>query len=205
MKTIHSYLVERSIETPNFEGLVDRKHRYTFKQYNEVVNRLAHYMKEKGVQKGDRVALLLENTLFYPVALFASFKVGAIAIPTNSESTTSEMENVIDSAQAKLVLYDEKFASVMAPLIEEKGNVIFKSVMAQDESLEGFQQFLKNYSTDEPNIVVNPEDPALFLFTSGFVKLFIKHIQAISKVAMCQNGKIQVKELVFLQFIHFSI
>ncbi|MED3728879.1 class I adenylate-forming enzyme family protein [Priestia filamentosa] len=167
MKTIHSYLVERSIETPNFEGLVDRKHRYTFKQYNEEVNRLAHYMKEKGVKKGDRVALLLENTLFYPVALFASFKVGAIAIPTNSESTTLEMENVIDSAKATLVLYDEKFANVMAPLIEEKGDVIFKSVMAQDESLEGFQQFLKSYSTDEPNVVVNPEDPALFLFTSG--------------------------------------
>ncbi len=47
-------LQKRAMQSPNLEALVGGKKRYSFQQYNERVNQLAHYLLHNGVQRGDR-------------------------------------------------------------------------------------------------------------------------------------------------------
>ncbi|MBN9669024.1 acyl-CoA synthetase [Roseibium aggregatum] len=53
----------------------------TFADLSHLSSRFAHYLRNRGVQKGDRVAVMLEPSLAYYAALFGTMKSGAVAVP----------------------------------------------------------------------------------------------------------------------------
>lgn len=58
-----------------------RDESYTFEELSRWASRFAHYLQRSGIKKGDRVAILLEPSLPFYVALFGSMKMGAVAVP----------------------------------------------------------------------------------------------------------------------------
>ena len=57
-----------------------------------------------GVRPGDRVGILLGNTLEFPIALFAVLYAGGVAVPVNARLTQGEVESILDHAQASAVI-----------------------------------------------------------------------------------------------------
>ena len=57
-----------------------------------------------GVEKGDRVVLFIKKSLVFVIAHIALQKIGAIAVPLNSGLKKSEMEYLLQDAEAKLIL-----------------------------------------------------------------------------------------------------
>ncbi|WP_026678937.1 class I adenylate-forming enzyme family protein [Fictibacillus gelatini] len=167
MGTIQAFLKDRADSTPLLEGLVGGKERLTFKEYNERVNQLAHYLLEKGVQKGDRVAILCKNNWPFPVIMMAAIKIGAIAAPLNRQMTAYEMEGVIETCQPKVLFYDEEYKESLS-LVEEKQMI--PSIILSGSGMDvvpSLSSLLENQPETEPDCTVQSEDPALLLFTSG--------------------------------------
>ena len=78
-------LTKRASLSPDMEGFVDveAERRFTFAEWNLRSNRTAHALRELGVGKGDRVALLLMNGVEYMETFFAVAKIGAVCVPLN--------------------------------------------------------------------------------------------------------------------------
>ena len=74
MKINIGYLLAKRAEMhPRKEAFVDvqKEKRHTYRQYNANTNRVANALKAKGINKGDRVALLLMNGAEYMESFFA--------------------------------------------------------------------------------------------------------------------------------------
>src|SRR5699024_4863365 len=83
--------------------------RFTYKQLNDRVNKLAHALQSKGINKGDKVAFMLLNCNELVETMFACSKIGAIFIPINARFVGREIAHIVNNAKAGLLIYDIRF------------------------------------------------------------------------------------------------
>ena len=74
--------------------------RETFGEYNAAVNRTAHALLERGVQRGDRIAVLSHNCREFVVVYFALARLGAISVPINFMLNADEVAFILDHSGA---------------------------------------------------------------------------------------------------------
>ena len=101
------------------EGFVDveTERRFTFAEWNLRSNRTANALRELGVGKGDRVALLLMNSVEYMEAFFAIAKIGAVCVPLNWRLTPEELSFIIRDAGAETLIFGDEFQAQVLDLI----------------------------------------------------------------------------------------
>ena len=82
--------------------------KYSSGEILSIVSEIGRQLKSKNIHKGDRVLIYLNNSCEYLFSLFAIWRIGAIAIPTNRVFTASELEYIIHDSQAKLMISDNE-------------------------------------------------------------------------------------------------
>ena len=87
--------------------------KYNSGELLSIVSEIGRQLKDAGISKGDRVLIYLNNSEEYLLSLFAIWRIGAIAIPTNRVMTKAELEYIISDSQAKLMVTDHD-----APIID---------------------------------------------------------------------------------------
>ncbi len=78
----------------------------------------AYLQKVAGLNKGDRVALMMPNLLQYPVACFGALRAGLVVVNVNPLYTPRELEHQLNDSGAKAILILENFASVLQEVID---------------------------------------------------------------------------------------
>ncbi len=73
-----------------------------------IVSEIGRDLKDLEIKKGDRVLIYLKNSEEYLFSLFAIWRVGAVAIPTNRVFTKAELEYIISDSKAELIITDEE-------------------------------------------------------------------------------------------------
>ncbi|MBA4493544.1 class I adenylate-forming enzyme family protein [Paenactinomyces guangxiensis] len=167
MKTVSDIMKHRVRFSPQLEALVSGEKRYTFQEYNQRANQLAHVLLEKYVQKGDRVAILCKNSHLFPTIVLAILKAGAIAVPLNWRLNPGELDYILRDCQPKVLFYDEEYESTLS-FVREAG-LFFTAILAGSgvDSHPSFEALLLNSSVMEPDVPIDPEDPATIIYTSG--------------------------------------
>jgi long-chain acyl-CoA synthetase len=77
------------------------------------VKAFAGFLQSKGVKKGDRVAIMLPNTLQYPVTLFAVLRLGAVVVNVNPLYTARELQHTLKDSGAETIIVMETFAKTL--------------------------------------------------------------------------------------------
>jgi long-chain acyl-CoA synthetase len=85
----------------------------TYRQVDELSRAFAAWLQRAGFVKGDRFAIMLPNTLQYPIALFGALRAGLIVVNTNPLYTAPELEHQLSDSGATGVLVLENFAHVL--------------------------------------------------------------------------------------------
>jgi long-chain acyl-CoA synthetase len=85
----------------------------TFAQLDELTRDFAAWLQAAGMVKGDRIAIMLPNTLQYPIALFGALRAGLIVVNTNPLYTARELQHQLEDSGAKAILVLENFAHVV--------------------------------------------------------------------------------------------
>ena len=109
---IHKTLEKSAELFPEKEGLVFGELRFTYRHLWERVSRLAGALGKLGIKKGDRVAVLMENTHHYFEFFHAIAVLGAVAVPINFRLSESEIESILKDSGASAFFISEKFLSV---------------------------------------------------------------------------------------------
>jgi len=139
---------------------------FTFSQFNRMGNNLASILKQNHhFTKGDRIAIISEYNIEYIVLFSVAQKLGIVLVPLNYRLTTPELDFVINNAEVKGIVYDEKFLSKLNMLD------CFKSInhkFSMDQ-LKGINNNCIEQNTGNINISesIDDDDPIFILYTSG--------------------------------------
>ena len=96
---------------------------YTYMQVEKMANKAARMLKERGLKKGDRVAIIMENSAYYVISLITLFKAGAVAIPVNNMLRSGEFAYILNDSGAKFLFLSDKYAEHAAYLQENVSSI----------------------------------------------------------------------------------
>lgn len=127
----------------------------TYGEYLATIDSWAAYLQDEGVVPGDRVATLMRNRVEVPMIYLAAMSIGAIVVPLNPSYSAAEMAYVLGDANPVLVVTDRQTGEERLTELRHGRRVRLLEELT-----------LTSGSTPAP-VVVNGENPAIILYTSG--------------------------------------
>ncbi|MDX2283409.1 MAG: AMP-binding protein [Bacteroidia bacterium] len=127
----------------------------TFREIDDRSRALAAYLQSRGMQPGDRLAIMLPNLLQYPIALFAALRAGLVLVNTNPLYTEREMRHQFKDSGATGILIAENFAHHLEKILPETD---LKTVIVTGigDQLGGLKAPLVNYVIRKVRKMVPP-------------------------------------------------
>jgi long-chain acyl-CoA synthetase len=89
----------------------------SFAAVDEASRALAAYLQAQGLEKGDRVAVMMPNVPQYPVAVAAILRAGYVVVNVNPLYTPRELEHQLKDSGAKLIIMIENFATTLQTVL----------------------------------------------------------------------------------------
>jgi long-chain acyl-CoA synthetase len=149
-------LVRRAAATtPDKPALVSRSATLTWGEFDATVDRLAAGLMRRGLDVGDRVGILLPNSVEFAVTYFAALRAGLVSMPVNSSYVSAEIDFQLESSGARLVVTDTD----LADRVEAAPDVVVTGSQEWNE-LSGGESFAGDARGGD-------EDVAVLLYTSG--------------------------------------
>ncbi len=105
---VHSFLEAAAEAYPAKPALFARDKWHAFGELDSSANKLARLLIGLGLEKGDRVALCLENSMEYVVTYYAVLKAGGITVALNTESTADDVVYIAGDCGVRFLVTNER-------------------------------------------------------------------------------------------------
>ena len=138
----------------------------TFNDINRTSNKVANALRNISVNKGDRVAVFLANSLELVYFFAGTLKNGSIAVPMNTYFKEEEAKYMLNDSGAKVILADKETLPIIKK-IQPKLNFLKRIITVDINDFTDFNDFIKNASDKCPDVEVNDEDGSIMFYTSG--------------------------------------
>ncbi len=141
----------------------------TWKEFNDLSNKTANLLLSKGIKKGDKVAILLMNSIEWLPIYFGILKTGALAVPMNYRYTSEEIKYCLDLADCSCLIFGDEFIGRVEPIADHTPKVKTLIFVGQSEVpfADMYNDIIDLYSTKKPNIELDENDEAAIYFSSG--------------------------------------
>jgi long-chain acyl-CoA synthetase len=114
---VESFLEQSAERFPEKTAIVCGSRRTTYHEVEERANRLAHSLIAEGFERGDRVAVYLDNSVEAVVSVFAILKAGAVFLVVNPTTKVDKLTYILDNCRAKgLIMPERKFKAMQEGL-----------------------------------------------------------------------------------------
>jgi acyl-CoA synthetase (AMP-forming)/AMP-acid ligase II len=110
---IHHFLEESAKRYPDKVALIHEDIRATYVEINDKANQLSYWLMAQGIVHGDRVVLLLENSLEYVVGYYGILKAGAVAVPLSTDLKPDGLRPLFAEVEPRVILSFVKFERVL--------------------------------------------------------------------------------------------
>ena len=104
--SVHAMLAHAVARRPQGLALICGEERLSYSELDALVGEAAGSLRALGVEKGDRVAMVLGNSIAFVVVLFAAARLGAVSVPLNIRHTLAENSHIIGDCEAKVVVHE---------------------------------------------------------------------------------------------------
>ncbi len=159
--------------------LVYEDERVTYEAFYRAVSALARQLQADGVQKGDRVAVIMRNLPEWVVSFYAAASLGAIVTPLNAWWTGPELEYGLTDSGSKVVLMDaERYERLTEHLpncpdlvrvyvSRSREEIAHPQVTTLESVLGGANEWANLPDQPLPPVDIHPDDDATIFYTSG--------------------------------------
>jgi amino acid adenylation domain-containing protein len=169
-RLLHDSLLAAAEREPDKVALVAGGERLTYGELLDRSLRLARALQDRGLQRGDRVAIFLSNGSPAVVAIFGTLLAGGSFIVVNPETKQDKLAYIVDDAEAAFLLTEGALARVFAPILPELASLEAVLCDAAPAELEGVDDLAQALADAEPAPApagTIPLDLAALIYTSG--------------------------------------
>ena len=176
----------------------------TWREFDIRANRFANLLLTRGVRPGDKVAILLMNSLEWLPIYFGILKTGALAVPMNYRYTAEEIRYCLDLAGVGTLVFGPEFIGRVEPLFGQARGVdtAFYVGGSPPAFADSYDRLVQYCSSTAPSIELRDADDAAIYFssgTTGFPKAILhSHASLAAACVTEQNHHGQTRGDVFL-------
>jgi len=167
--TLRELLEQKTQKYPQKTFLYFKELRVSYKQMDELANRIGNGLRAIGVQKGDKVCLLLPNCPEFIHSWFGALKIGAVTVPINPMFKADEIQYIVDNSDAATIITLPRFKEAIQkikPQCSKLKNIIMIGQEKEEEGITPFSRLLDSPSSP-PDVRLGEQDDAAIIYTSG--------------------------------------
>lgn len=212
-KTLTETFENSAAQFPEKVALVHGEQRITYGELRQQVHNMAYQLRHVyGIQKGDRVALLLMNGIPFVVSVYAVLQIGAIAVPLNTKLKAQELEYMLQHSTATMLITNPEWWLGLSPLLKQiQVKYLF---VTGDEEFAGaipFRYLIEESAAEVVQETISEHDPAFIMYTSGTtgrpkgaVNTHTNMIHTAMNYAMCFGLTAEDSTLVAVPLFHIT-
>jgi long-chain acyl-CoA synthetase len=163
---LHNLLKNSANEFPDNIAVQDLKSSLTYRQIEDYSSAFCFFLLEKGIKKGDRVIIFLDNCCSYLSVYFGVSKSGAVIVAVNSQLVARELAELLSDCTPKVIITDTKHQKVVSEAAEISQQQICVFLIEDfNHQLSAISHELNAYSLKP--VSCNSSDLAQIIYTSG--------------------------------------
>ena len=164
----YDYLDLHARQQPNAEFAVGVGKHITYREARCAVNRIAQAMIASQLGPGDRVAILMGNSIETVLVFLGALKAGVVPAPINCRLKPSDWLRICEDAEAKLLVSDAQFTEDVESFRGQLERVCcFIRVGGPCTGWQDFEEWTARASRTDPKVPVTDDNDALQMYTSG--------------------------------------
>ncbi len=169
-RNFYHFLSHHADRHPRRTAIFFKDRKISYGRLLKKVDTLARFLEINDIQRGDRVAIFMQNAPEFVVSLFAITKIGAVAVPVNTFLKSDEVAYILNDCGAKMLMASADLKKVVEPLWEmtKIQKVVWEGAYeALDNRNIGFEEIFDILHAHEHVTPPDIDDLALILYTSG--------------------------------------
>lgn len=91
----------------------------SYDEFNRNVNQAANMMRELGINRGDRVSVMLNNIVEFPIAWLAIARMGSVMVPVNNSYQSTDLKYVLNDSGARLIIIHHDYLPILEKIRSE--------------------------------------------------------------------------------------
>ncbi len=170
MNTVNFVSIPASI-VPDQQAVVFGEQRLTYAQLNELISRLSAVFKSRGLKPHEVVAALDTNSDLYVASYYAAAKAGLTFLPLNYRAKEPELEYMINTAGAKVILVGDRYLDLVTRIRPALKTAEFLALNDGGSGWTRIRELIDQADPEDPEVNVNEEDVSVLMYTSGTTSL----------------------------------
>lgn len=154
----------------NHTAFVCNDKRVNWKEFNQFTNRVANALIKAGLKKGDKVSMLCLSSIEAVAVLFGTMLAGGVVVPLSLLLTSEQIVSLTKDAGSTFFFVFSPLESLINPILDHlelipKDNRV--AVGFEDKQYTSFSAFLEGISDEMPGVILNDDDEACIIYSSG--------------------------------------
>lgn len=185
---------------PNESG----RQEITWSEFDKKANRFANLLLSRGIKKGDKVAILLMNSIEWLPIYFGALRAGALAVPLNYRYTAAEIKYCVELSESDVLIFGPEFIGRVEEICDRLTGISQMFYVGKNcpSFAESYDQLITYCTGRNPGIEITDDDDAAIYFssgTTGFPKAILHdHKSLVHSCKVEQNHHSQTREDTFL-------
>ncbi|MEW9668023.1 long-chain fatty acid--CoA ligase [Ammoniphilus sp. 3BR4] len=185
--SLYDLLKQSEQDYPEQIAVIDGEHQLTYSELKHRVDRLASSLYSLGLNKGNRIGVMLPNCVEYIIAYYAIQRLGGILVQVNPMYQQSELAYILNDSEAQWIICQEEQREKIRQIgLEDQIGLIFTDGESDSKAYD-FYGLISSGGIDIPPLDINPkEDLAVLQYTGGTTGrskgVMLTHFNLVSNV-----------------------
>lgn len=180
---VDRHVAEGRADKVAFREADGKQRSLTYGQLAEEAGRFAGALGRHGVRREERIAMIVQDQIEFPVVFWGAMKAGAIPVPLNTLLSAQVYETILSDSRASILVVSEKLWETVRPAID--GNRYLRAVVVIGEAPEGtesYSAFVDGAPVEEA-VEAHDDELAFWLYSSGStgVPKGVRHVHSSLK------------------------
>lgn len=128
---VHRFLENSALCYPEKIALIHEDIRVSYSELNNAANGLGSFLVGNGVEKGNRVVFIIENSFEYVVSYYGILKAGAVAVPLSTDVKPDTLTSILKELGAKCIIFSKKYERLIKALNFNNAESIDSLIVSQ--------------------------------------------------------------------------
>src|SRR5436309_10943786 len=165
-----SWLLDRNVEEGRAKKLAfaDPVSELSYGELQQQSRRLANLLRRLGVRREERVAMIMLDTVDFPIVFLGAIRAGIVPVPLNTLLTSEQYAYVLADCRARVLFISEALLPVVKDMVGRMPDLEHVIVSGKDaHSHKKLSDEVAGESDSFATAATHPDEPAFWLYSSG--------------------------------------